>query len=187
MHHIWWECPKIRTFWIRCFWVLRKLMGLPIAQQPHLTLLNDLPPGWPRPMKHLVYFNLLASKITIAGAWKTPSVSFRQLKHKISWITIYEMVASIVNDWYSMFEWTWEPWATFVHTCSPIFNTRFHVVSWLLLYTLGLLPLSGYTFYIGLSSFFLLFPSIPLDLLSLFYDSHFTISNVDQVVNITNF
>lgn len=68
MLHIWWECPKIRNFWNKLFSMLYKLTGSPIKQRPHLAQLHDFPSGLPRPMKCLVYFVLLAAKITIAGA-----------------------------------------------------------------------------------------------------------------------
>lgn len=62
-----------------------------------------------------MYFVLLAAKTVIAEAWKTTSVSFRRLKHKVLWIMINERVASIINGRQSLFESTWKPWAMYIH------------------------------------------------------------------------
>lgn len=113
----------------------RKVMGLSNEQQPRLALLNDLPHRWSRPLKLLINFILLAAKVTITGAWKTSSVSFGRLKHKKLWIMIHAKIASINNDRSNLFEWTWKPWASYIH-----------VSLWLLvLYDLRVLPLSVYS------------------------------------------
>lgn len=135
MLHVWWECPKIRHFWNRVFLMFRKMTGLPIEQQPHLALRNDFPTGWPLPLKHLVYFMLLEVKITIAGTWKTPSVSFLWFKHKILWSMIHEKIACIINDQNNLFEQMWEPWTSYIHvppaldfwcyTASGLFTSQF--------------------------------------------------------------
>lgn len=57
-----------------------------------------------------MFFILLAPKITIAVAWKRPSVSLQWVKHK-SCIMFHEKVVCIINDKQCQFEQIWEPWA----------------------------------------------------------------------------
>lgn len=80
--HIWWECLRIRNIWNKVFCMFCKLTGAPIAQQVHVALLNDSPQGLSRPMRRLVHF-VLAAKVTIARSWKSTSIFFYRLKHKL--------------------------------------------------------------------------------------------------------
>lgn len=43
MHHIWWEYPRLRGFWIRVYVLLRWVTGVPVPQKPRIALLNDPP------------------------------------------------------------------------------------------------------------------------------------------------
>lgn len=72
-------------------------IGLEREQAPSIAHLNDLPGNMPWHTRHLVYFVLFAAKISIAGTWKSPSVSVR-MKHKVSWLMLHEKVASIIID-----------------------------------------------------------------------------------------
>lgn len=48
--------------------MMRKITGIELEQQPSIALLNDVQGDMPRQMKCLLYFMLLAAKITIARA-----------------------------------------------------------------------------------------------------------------------
>ena len=114
--HVWWECPKIRGFWNRVFHLIRKVTGVPVAQSPHVALLNFAPAEASKSQKRLIHFMLLGAKLTIAKAWKSSTVSFTLLKRKISWIMTQEKLASSLLNTSQKFEITWEPWAKYTNT-----------------------------------------------------------------------
>lgn len=111
--HTFWECPKIREFWNGIFYLIRKTTGFAVQQSPTIALLNDNIPKVPKLSRSLIHFILLGAKITLAYAWKKPSVSLRQAKQKISWIMTQE-VASRILDTSDKFRPIWEPWARFL-------------------------------------------------------------------------
>lgn len=112
--HTFWECPKIRGFWNGIFHIIRKTTGYAIQQNPTIALLNYNIPRVPRLSRSLIHFILLGAKITLAHAWKKPSVSLRQAKQKISWIMTQEKVSSSILDTSDKFRLIWEPWARFL-------------------------------------------------------------------------
>lgn len=79
------------------------------SNHPSIALLNKVPGDMLQLMKQLAYLMLLEAKITIAREWKSPSVTFRRLKHNVSWLMEHETVASI-NDKPGLSEQTWGPW-----------------------------------------------------------------------------
>lgn len=83
MVHVWWKCPRIRNFWNKIFTMIRKVTGYPIQQSPHLALLNFLDISALKNTQCLIFFILTGAKLTIAKAWKAPSVSFNMAKRKI--------------------------------------------------------------------------------------------------------
>lgn len=40
IHHIWWTCPRIRSFWNHFIALVRKVTGTAISQDPKIALLN---------------------------------------------------------------------------------------------------------------------------------------------------
>lgn len=40
MLHIWWGCPKIRGFWNKIFYLIRRVTGIPVTKSPQIALLN---------------------------------------------------------------------------------------------------------------------------------------------------
>lgn len=57
---------------------------------------------------------LFGAKITIASAWKKPSVSLWEVKNKISWIMSQEKIVAKLQDKVQLFESTWKPWARYI-------------------------------------------------------------------------
>lgn len=74
MFHIWWSCPCIRTHWNRVFCMLKKITGAAISQGPTKALLSCRVVKVSKHMQALVFFIFLGAKITLAGAWKKPSI-----------------------------------------------------------------------------------------------------------------
>lgn len=125
MLDVWWECPKIRSFWKKIFSLIRKVANVPVQKSPHIALLK-LPVESPfKSMERLIFFILLGTKLTLGKSWKKPTVSVFLAKRKISWIMAQEKIAGILLDRTKKFETIWEPWATFInvplhpwpHTC----------------------------------------------------------------------
>lgn len=113
MIHIWWTCPRIRSFWRNIFNMFRSLFKLPVYPNVHYALLNQHIPGLSKQVQGLSFFILLLAKITLAKSWKKPLVSFRSCINKISWIMSQEHLVAKLNDKVGRFMSTWEPWATF--------------------------------------------------------------------------
>lgn len=103
-----------RRFWNKVFSMVCHGSGLLLLQLPQIALLNEFPPRIPRSFLRRVFFILLSAKITIARAWKLPSVSLQRMTHKLSWIMLHEKIASI-NDKQHQFEQIWEPWAVYLN------------------------------------------------------------------------
>ena len=113
MYHTWWSCPRIRAFWKKVFWATGALLGTVISPQPNVALLNQCIPGLPKLSQSLAFFILLGAKMTIAKAWKKPSVSFLAFKRKVSWIMSQEQIVAKCADQSEKFRSVWEPWATY--------------------------------------------------------------------------
>lgn len=119
MIHIWWECPKIRSFWTKIFQIISKVTALTVPRSPLTALLNHQIPGAPKYKHKLIFFILLGAKLTLAKAWKLPKVSVIAAKRKISWIMAQEKMVSSMLDTSVRFEKTWEPWAKYVGVGVP--------------------------------------------------------------------
>lgn len=113
--HIFWECPRIRSFWNKVFHMIRKITGTEIAQDPFVAILGILPSGIPKHIKSLINFFLIATKLTIAKAWKRPSVSWNGVKQKINWIMVREKISHNIDNSTKKFELIWEPWANYMN------------------------------------------------------------------------
>ena len=113
--HIWWSCPRIRSFWNKIFHLIRQVTNLQVPQTPHVTFLHDFPRTYPRSLSTLLFFMLLGAKLTLAKSWKQPSVSLTAAKRKISWIMAQEKMVAIFQDRLAKFEAVWDPWAQYLH------------------------------------------------------------------------
>lgn len=50
--------------------------------------------------------------MTITRSWKSPTVSFRLAKQKITWIMMQEKISNTILDTLDKFKIIWEPWAS---------------------------------------------------------------------------
>lgn len=114
MTHVFWECPKIRTFWFRIFGIIRRITNIPLQQLPEYALLGHRVPKAPKHTQALIGYIFLGAKITIAKYWKKPSVPLHAAKSKISWIMTQEKLYSTMDDSGEKFEKIWEPWASYL-------------------------------------------------------------------------
>lgn len=112
MIHIWWTCPRIRSFWWKIFRTISSLAEETVTPSPNIALLNHYIPKLTKHLQTLSFFILLGAKITIAKAWKRPTVSFQACRTKISWIMAQEHIVAKLYDQIERFNATWEPWAT---------------------------------------------------------------------------
>lgn len=99
-------------FWNKIFSLIRKTIGFAIKQDPTIALLNCLIPKTSKPNQTLIWFILLGAKMTITRSWKSPTVSFRLAKQKITWIMMQEKISNTILDTLDKFKIIWEPWAS---------------------------------------------------------------------------
>lgn len=113
MLHTWWTCPRIRSFWQKVFRTISSITKALVTPDPNIALLNRCIPALDKYSQTLAYFVLLGAKITIAKAWKQPTVSFRGFKRKVSWIMAQEQIVAKLHDQVVNFSETWEPWSMY--------------------------------------------------------------------------
>lgn len=94
------------------FNLIRKTTGIAVKQDPAFALLNHWIPQITKPTQALIHFILLGAKMTIARVWKSPSVSYRLTKQKISLIVSQEKIFNTILDTAEKFKLTWEPSAS---------------------------------------------------------------------------
>lgn len=86
MCHIWWECPRIWSYWNGNFALTRRVTGQLVPQTPQIALLNTPVPGLPKYLQLLIFFILLGAKMTLVKIWKQSTVSLAQAKKRVTWI-----------------------------------------------------------------------------------------------------
>lgn len=113
MLHVWWTCPRIRTYWKKIFCMMGSLLNIRIAPDPTIALLNHTILNLPKSSQKLAFFILLGAKITLAKAWKRRTVSFQCCKRKVTWIMSQEKIVAKLLDTVEKFNIIWEPWARY--------------------------------------------------------------------------
>lgn len=98
MPHIWWTCPRIRSYWNKFFHMLRKVAGVAVPQDPTYALLNNMVKNLPKHTQQPVLFMCLGAKLAIMKAWKKPIVLILATKRKISWIMSQEQIVAKLLD-----------------------------------------------------------------------------------------
>lgn len=68
-----------------------------LLNSPHIELLNFPIPSDAKSPQQLILLIFTGAKLTIATAWKQPSVSFTKAKRKISWLMAQEKVSKVLN------------------------------------------------------------------------------------------
>ena len=114
MIHTWWECPRIRGYWNKVFHIIRRVTGCNLHQSPAIALLNGFIPQVQKVTRKLILFILTGARITIAAAWKKPSVSIPSMKRKVTWIMEQEKRIGSMMDKLTQFNEIWEPWLKFM-------------------------------------------------------------------------
>lgn len=122
--HIWWSCPRIRSYWNKFLHELRKVTGIQVPQGPIYILLIRSMHNTPKSKQQLIFFMCLGTKITLAKAWKKTTVSILATKRKISWIMTQEQTVAKLLDTVKCFEKVWEPWA--IHVKIPLYQGHLH-------------------------------------------------------------
>lgn len=107
MFHICWSCPRIRSYWKKVLHTLRKITGSTVSPDSTIALLNRKIPSTSSTLQALTF--LLEAKITLAWAWKTPSVSFRGAMRKMSWVMAQEQLVAKLQYKRGKFEVIWVP------------------------------------------------------------------------------
>uniref|UniRef100_A0A803K3V4 Reverse transcriptase domain-containing protein n=1 Tax=Xenopus tropicalis TaxID=8364 RepID=A0A803K3V4_XENTR len=76
--HIWWECPKLASFWTQVFDLINKVLECPVHKTPLTALLNLDLDFLKYSQKRLVVHFLEVARLLIAQRWKTdlpPAIS----------------------------------------------------------------------------------------------------------------
>lgn len=88
---------------------MRKVTGCVIPQTPHIALLKNRVEWIPKHTQALLFYMLLGAKMTIAHAWKQPTISVSAAKRKMSWIMTQEKLVGVLQDKRETFEHIWKP------------------------------------------------------------------------------
>lgn len=115
--HIWWTCPMLGCFSSRVFSLLRMLLGVQLTKDSSciITLQTSLNANL-----KLVHFDLLASKILIAKAWKMQFTRFAEVESRLDGIFNNEQLTSILTKSHNKFLKIWRPWLTYWHPKIPL-------------------------------------------------------------------
>ena len=81
MANIWWSCPRACRLWIRVYTLLHNLFQINIKRDPYAALLGKPIVELLRPERQLAQHLFTAARLTIARAWKTPTLSFEAVKN----------------------------------------------------------------------------------------------------------
>lgn len=81
MAHIWQSCPRVSRLWIRVDALLRTLLHCNLKRNPNKGLLHK-PIDFPLCLECQLAAHLFTTtKLTIVRAWKSPTLSFKAVKH----------------------------------------------------------------------------------------------------------
>lgn len=123
MKHIWWLCPKVKRLWIRVYNLINSVLHLNLRRDPWEALLHKPIEDASKCERILVSHIFSATKQTIARAWKTPLLSFEEVKNRVHGTLVNEKLTAILSDTHDKFLRVWRPWTEFFPpTHSP---TRF--------------------------------------------------------------
>lgn len=79
-YHIWWQCRKVRQFWIRVYNLILTLTQINLTKSPKYALLGCKVDEALKNQRRLLTFFLVSTKITTARNWKSAVIPFDQLK-----------------------------------------------------------------------------------------------------------
>lgn len=83
-YHIWWQFPKVKRFWVRVYNSIFSVTQMNLTKFPKHALLGCKVEGASENQRRLFTFIFVSTKITISRNWKSASIPFDQLKHKLS-------------------------------------------------------------------------------------------------------
>lgn len=69
--HVWWECERIRPFWIQVFQIYSKIYEEPQTSTPTISFLSMLPGSMASQKRGILCFFLSAARQLIPLCWKT--------------------------------------------------------------------------------------------------------------------
>lgn len=108
--HIWWECPKVSSFWSEIFKILSTMFKVSLTPDPTVALLNSKPQTITHRQFKLLLFVTTAAKQTIANAWKLNTLCIMSVKQRVTQSMIHAKTEAILFDKISKFESLWKPW-----------------------------------------------------------------------------
>lgn len=110
MARIWWTCPRVCRLWVRVYTLLHSLFNTNLKRDPFVALL------WkPITEGQLTSHIFIATKLTIAKAWKTPALSFEAVKNCVNDIMVNEKLTAVLSDTHDKFLRVWQPWVAHNH------------------------------------------------------------------------
>lgn len=114
MYHVWWQCPKVRHYWIRVYNFMYTLTQVNLVKSPRQALSGTKVESVSKFRRRLIAYVFTVAKIIIAKSWKSAVVPFNQLKYKLSWIMLNERMTATLTDKMQQFEKIWSPWIRYL-------------------------------------------------------------------------
>lgn len=145
--------------WIRVYTLVDTVLHVNLQKDPWEALLHKPIADVTRREYTLITHMFMATKQTIARSWKTPFLSFKEVKNRVHGMLINVKLTVILEDKYDKFQRTWQPWID--HFPPSQMTSRFLKLwgsKWSRLKPLGPpfpIPPLSLSLYLSLSSLFL--------------------------------
>lgn len=121
--HIWWTCPIVSSYWDQIFSMLTALMGIHIAPNPAIALLNKRSNNLTTAQFKLLLHVTAASKQIIAKAWKKPTICTLETKHRIIQFMVQSKIKATLLDRISKHLNICQPWTDhYLHLFTLIYT-----------------------------------------------------------------
>lgn len=94
MAHIWWSCPSVCRLWVRIYTLLCNIFHVNLKRDPYEALFGKPITDLLRPERQMAQHLISTTKLTIARAWKTPVLSFEEVKNRMNDIMVNEKLTA---------------------------------------------------------------------------------------------
>lgn len=118
--HIWWECPKLKTFWLSVDDVISSVTGMQVTTSLAIAILGLGLDAWPRCMHNILTHILIVARLALARNWKsTFPPTTPQLVSILNEHLILEYRFAKAHLTMSRFYTLWSPWIRDSRSTAP--------------------------------------------------------------------
>lgn len=98
------------AFWAELFHLLSTFLGMTLPPDPVVALSNKRPFHITILQFKLLLYVTNTSKQTLVKTWKTPNLSFRKAKHRVTQCMIHSKTEATLQDWVPTHFTIWQSW-----------------------------------------------------------------------------